>query len=337
MHNKKERDYLFDNIKALMLFLVAVGHILDVYIVKSDSFFRYTMQYIYLFHMPVFAFVTGYFSKNYDKQRKKAVKSVLIPYLTIQSLYCLLAIVMIHMGIGSHNSDVFSATLVLPTSPLYYLICVFLWKVFANDIMSLRFPFVMSVIMGCLVSITKFEDWHIGVGATFSLLPFFVLGLKWDSHVVEKIRKGNKILPIAVLVLGVIPSVFLPYRFRNVRFSYSDVGVSNIQGIMYRLLFYAIAIALIVAILALMPRQKNCFSRIGTNAIMVYAGSSFLAPHGYVLLAKFVPVITEDVGINFVCILLYSLMIVYLCSLPFIRNAFEKIQSMIIYIIFQKG
>lgn len=62
-----------DNLKALMLLLVIVGHTLDPYIVEENSFYRYLMQYIYLFHMPMFAFVTGYFSKNVDKVDRKSV------------------------------------------------------------------------------------------------------------------------------------------------------------------------------------------------------------------------------------------------------------------------
>ena len=57
------RDHLFDNIKALMLFLVPLGHTLDVFIADGNVE-EILMKYIYLFHMPIFAFVTGYFTKK---------------------------------------------------------------------------------------------------------------------------------------------------------------------------------------------------------------------------------------------------------------------------------
>lgn len=45
----KERSYLFDNIKALMLLLVAVGHILDVYIDDgNNTVFYIAMKYIFI-------------------------------------------------------------------------------------------------------------------------------------------------------------------------------------------------------------------------------------------------------------------------------------------------
>ena len=69
MTGVRTRNSLFDNIKAVMLILVVAGHTLDPFITNPDSLFRYMMQYIYLFHMPMFAFVTGFFSKNADAIR----------------------------------------------------------------------------------------------------------------------------------------------------------------------------------------------------------------------------------------------------------------------------
>lgn len=69
------RDSQMDNIKAILLFLVALGHTLDVY---KDvwNVNMYLMKYIYLFHMPLFAFITGYFTKNTERQGTLQLKNV---------------------------------------------------------------------------------------------------------------------------------------------------------------------------------------------------------------------------------------------------------------------
>ena len=144
----EKRDYLFDNLKALMLFLVVIGHILDPYIERQDSLYRYLMQYIYLFHMPMFAFITGYFTKNTEKARNSAVRNVLVPYIFWQLLYIITALLFIRLGLASYNTDVFKPSLLLPSSPLYYLLCVFVWKVFAADLKKLRFPVLFSFAAG---------------------------------------------------------------------------------------------------------------------------------------------------------------------------------------------
>lgn len=76
----KQRDNMMDNVKALLLFLVAFGHTLDVY-KGAGGAELYIMKYIYLFHMPLFAFITGYFTKNFERARETAVEKCLMPYL----------------------------------------------------------------------------------------------------------------------------------------------------------------------------------------------------------------------------------------------------------------
>ena len=158
----EKRDYLFDNLKALMLFLVVIGHILDPYIERQDSLYRYLMQYIYLFHMPMFAFITGYFTKNTEKARNSAVRNVLVPYIFWQLLYIITALLFIRLGLASYNTDVFKPSLLLPSSPLYYLLCVFVWKVFAADLKKLRFPVLFSFAAGLFISVVFDEAFHIG-------------------------------------------------------------------------------------------------------------------------------------------------------------------------------
>ena len=47
-----------------------------------------------------------------------------------------------------------------------------------QDIMSLRCPLVISTVLGLWISCTKYYDFHMGYGAVFSLLIFYVLGIK---------------------------------------------------------------------------------------------------------------------------------------------------------------
>lgn len=182
---------MMDNVKALLLFLVAFGHTLDVY-KGSGGVELYIMKYIYLFHMPLFAFITGYFTKNFERARETAVEKCLMPYLIFQGLYVIMANVMIHIGLASFNSDVFNSSILIPSSAFYYLLAVFFWKIFAKDIMRVKYPLLLSVFLGVIISLTKMDVFHVGYGAVFSLLPFFVLGVICDSECISKIRRLPK-------------------------------------------------------------------------------------------------------------------------------------------------
>ena len=60
----KQRIYRYDNVKALLIFLVVLGHMTTDYV--SDSHLvRWTTLWIYSFHMPAFILISGLVHKQY--------------------------------------------------------------------------------------------------------------------------------------------------------------------------------------------------------------------------------------------------------------------------------
>ena len=65
----KQRIYRYDNIKAVLIFLVVVGHMTTDYV--SDSHLvRWVTLWIYCFHMPAFIFISGLVHKQYITEEK---------------------------------------------------------------------------------------------------------------------------------------------------------------------------------------------------------------------------------------------------------------------------
>ncbi len=331
--NAVTRNYMFDNIKAIMLFLVAFGHILDVYM--GDSGFEYNlMKYIYLFHMPVFAFVTGYFSKNVEKSRNTAVEKCLIPYLVLQGVYIVVANVLMRFGLAKFNASTFNSSIILPSSAFYYLLAVFFWKVFSKEIFKLKYPLIVSVLLGLLISVTKQSEFHKGLGAVFSLLCFYVMGVLCDEKLIEKIRRIPKFVSIAVLLLGIVPAMYLPYAIHSVRLTYSDADFGILEGIGYRLVFYIIATLMGAAIINLAPQKKSIISYVGAASILVYAGSTFLAPHAYILVANALN-LTQNRWVNLIGMVLFCIAVMAVCSVPIFLRWFNSITNFICRIIFK--
>lgn len=332
----KERDVFFDNIKGVMLFLVAFGHILNVYCGENSNIIEYTiMKYIYLFHMPMFAFVTGYFSKNVEKSRDKAVHNILIPFIFFQSIYVLTAAIMIKLKLATFNSDVFNYSVIVPSSAFYYLLATFVWKMIAKDIIKLRFPLVISFVLGLIISLTSNKEFHVGYGAVFSLLPFFVIGLLVSSDLIKRIRNIKKIYAVIILVLGVLPAYYFPYAIHSIRFTYEMQGFSTIIGLCWRVVYYAIAVLMGLAILVLSSNNKSVFSRIGEQSILVYAASTFLSPSLYVLINHFVGLDKYPI-INFICMVVFCLGITLLASMSWVRRWYDLIMNKVYYFIIKE-
>ena len=68
----KQRIYRYDNIKALLIFLVVLGHMTTDYV--SDSHLvRWTTLWIYSFHMPAFIFISGLVHKHYITEERASL------------------------------------------------------------------------------------------------------------------------------------------------------------------------------------------------------------------------------------------------------------------------
>ena len=69
---EKKRIYKYDNVKALLIFLVVVGHMTTDY-VKDAQCVRWLTLWIYTFHMPAFVFVSGLVHKRNITEEQAAL------------------------------------------------------------------------------------------------------------------------------------------------------------------------------------------------------------------------------------------------------------------------
>ena len=62
--NNAGRIYKYDNVKALLILLVVIGHMTTDYVSDSHAIRNMTL-WIYSFHMPAFIFISGLVHKRY--------------------------------------------------------------------------------------------------------------------------------------------------------------------------------------------------------------------------------------------------------------------------------
>ena len=81
----QNRDYFFDNYKALLIVLVVVGHFIEP-CYDNNVFLSGLKWMIFSFHMPAFIFISGYFSKR-EISFGKLVQKRSYPILSMNSSY----------------------------------------------------------------------------------------------------------------------------------------------------------------------------------------------------------------------------------------------------------
>ncbi len=62
------RDAWLDNVKGFLIVTVVIGHLVAS-VVKGFYTFEFIFNFIYSFHMPAFALVSGYLMKNRIKKK----------------------------------------------------------------------------------------------------------------------------------------------------------------------------------------------------------------------------------------------------------------------------
>ena len=84
---EKQRSNYWDNAKAILIFLVVLGHFLLPLENKVGGVMA-TYWWVYLFHMPAFVFVSGVFSKSYVEKMGKEFR--LTGFLVIYVVFTVL-------------------------------------------------------------------------------------------------------------------------------------------------------------------------------------------------------------------------------------------------------
>ena len=166
--NQMVRDNRFDNLKGIMIFLVLFCHYIEKMYAswQDDLFTRYLYYFVYLFHMPVFIFISGYFSKknNSDNYYKKTISNCLIPFLLFNLLYSLM---------GSRGNVLDSLLgFTYPQWTLWFLLSLFLWRVIVKPISLFKGAFFLSVLLSLYVGFTELGGF-LSLARTFGFLPYF--------------------------------------------------------------------------------------------------------------------------------------------------------------------
>ena len=267
----KQRDAYWDNLKLVLIFLVTLGHFLLPVSNKGRSVTT-VLFWIYLFHMPAFVFVSGFFSRSFVRKENKVYK--LNGFLIVYFLFTI-AIWTLQL-IFKHN---FSARAILsPGGAPWYMLTMFFWYLLIPYVSCLRpvMTFPLFILLALLAGLVPECGSFLALSRTIVLFPFFLLGFYFDGRLIGRIRPWMRVLA-AVFLLGAAFAMFRSsgrlgpfFRVIYADRSYEGMGLSVKVGASYRSLWLLLSAAMTGALMCLIPRRRFRLSFIGERTLAIY-------------------------------------------------------------------
>ena len=270
--NNANRDYYMDNLKFVLMIFVVAGH----FGLKLSHIpqIKYLTYYIYIFHMPCFIFISGYFAKNINaggKLRVDKIMNIMLMYFLFKTGNVLLGYVF--------NKDI-SFSLFRDTSAPWYLVALFIWYLSVPLIERIKpscliiGSFLLGLVVGYIGSIKDIFS----LSRVFVFFPFFIIGFCLSADRLQRfLDKKLRLYAVTVMIIILIFVLIYGKDLRPiVKIIYAGLPYSSYlgdmapYGFLIRAIWYLFAIILSVSFLLLIPRCKLFFSKYGSRTMQIY-------------------------------------------------------------------
>lgn len=272
--NYTERIYKWDNIKFFLIVCVVIGHFTSIFLNEScslDTIFMYTLS----FHMPLFIFISGLFTKSYNVKKLDTNK----------------IIALIMLGVFYKLLNVFAAFLVgrrpyvsilSDGSAPWYLFALAGFMVITYTLRNIKPLYV--IIFSIVLSLISGYDLHIGDDLYLSRIivfyPFFYIGYCFEP--LKIINYFEHMWIKVVSFIGLLTSLIVCYVNYDIIINYRHLFTGNNSyhecikyiancGANDRILMYLIFIFMGVLVIGAIPNKNiPLITKFGRRTLQVY-------------------------------------------------------------------
>jgi len=272
----KERDVYFDNLKFILILLVVVGHLIEPF--NGEPWMGTVYQFIYSFHMPLFIFTAGYFSKRiqYPKYYISLLSGLVVPYFIFETLYTLFDYYM-------QGLDRLDFTYFYPYWILWFLFSMMLWKMLLPYLLMLKYPLIICIALSVLLGYSIDVDYYASISRTLYFLPFFLIGYYFKREWLSAFKaRSFQLLSIAILTGGfALLYCLTPILQTNASWFYGampylEFGLEAWYAGLYRILTYAFTALMGLCFLSIIPETRQPYTERGLYTMYVFLLHGFI-------------------------------------------------------------
>lgn len=306
---KSERSQKWDILRFFLIFTVVLGHAADNY-TGTYEHMRSLFFFIYIFHMPVFIFVSGLFAKKTINEKRF---DKMLGYIVIYIILKLYVYAVKLLAGKNPELDFFNEG----GAPWFML------ALFAFDFITILIKkaprtavFSVSIILACIIGYFPDVRDFLAVSRVIVYYPFFYLGYCLDRQKLENFCDG-KVKKVTAAVIFIATAVFvfvqgdeiywLRYLLTGRNPYYISLGEANPfkdmpeidenLGFLFRLIYF-IAVTVIGGSLIVLTPKKTPFglcAKLGQRTLAVY-GLHFGALYLIFNILKLKPVFADIFG-----------------------------------------
>lgn len=321
---EKTRKIWVDNVKVIAIILVALGHLLQSFVksgvIADSTGYKYLIQTIYLFHVPLFFICSGFLYqyltkkqnfKAYSKNILKKLVALGIPYFVFSGITYLLKFIFSSSVNTENEGNFFHTLFVDPVAPYWFLYALFFLFLVSPILKSKADAIIRFVLAVVLYTLSVTVDFSFLpavlneiVFQIFNNLIWFVIGMELSFFDFEK--NLHKIHGLAFIVflfmsvpyfknLGKLPA-FLESNSRLIYGVFACMGIISFIGAAYKdnkqtkifgfLSKYTMPIFLMHTIFA--AACRSVLFKIGIHSAPVHIAVGLLASFAFPIIAAMI-------------------------------------------------
>lgn len=264
---QKIRYVSWDNIKGILIFLVVLGHFL---LNIRDSFWlnNFIFNFIYMFHMGAFVFVSGYFSKSENSSSFNSLLNYIIAYVILQSGF-----------IFWQFPNINSGSLFEPLYSAWYILALVIWRISTPYLSKIKYILPILYVASLFSIFNPNINMQFGIIKIIAFYPFFMLGFLFKKEHLDKIINISKVKKVIIALIAIFFAIIIGiFSFKVFNTGYMDLiptiyklSDTNMNNFYSRICIYLVGIFAIISMLFLSIEKKlPIITKMGENSFVIY-------------------------------------------------------------------
>lgn len=266
----------WDILKFFLMFCVVLGHIAD-YHTAEDAIGGETARSLYLliysFHMPLFIFVSGLFSKRMvDERRWDKILGYLVLYFFTKVLV---------FAYDAIFKQEFEFRLFGETGLAWFMFALFAFALITVGASRFKpaYVFVFALVLSLLAGYDNSVSSELVISRIIVFYPFYYAGYCIDPKKLENLSRKIPMKLVALVLIGVLIWVAFTFDWLYCvrpmftgQHPYKSLGAGEDFGPLIRLACYAVSALACLCLVVLTPNRKgrSAAAKLGQFTLSVY-------------------------------------------------------------------